>query len=246
MKKTIIYLFLSIMVMSLSGGPAYAKNNKDNQGMMKQKDMDMNNDGSITLEEWRAYFDNHDWNGNGVLSGDELKPGKRRPEANSVSSNQFRALDRDNNGAISPGEWTGTMQDFNSLDQDHNGNLSVNEFHQRSGLDLFSELDYNNNGFISYEEWRNTKGSFEALDLNRDGKLNRDEFYNQQQYPVSVFRELDQNNDWRISRGEWRSTADAFSNLDINGDNLLSEDEFNARQSNTLVEQIFQEIFRKR
>jgi len=239
--KPIISFFLFVLILSLSGGPAHAK-----AANMKYRGMDRNNDGVVTREEWRGdsdrSFDNNDWNGDGVLSGDEVRPGARRPE----KADPFRALDRNNNGVVSPSEWTGTMQDFNRMDQDRNGNLSVEEFHQRSGLDQFSELDHNNDGVISRKEWHNTSRSFEGLDLNRDGKLNRDEFNNRQQYPVSVFRELDQNNDKRISRSEWRSTIEAFNRLDTNGDNLLSENEFNARQSGNLVEQIFQEIFRGR
>jgi Ca2+-binding EF-hand superfamily protein len=244
-----IILFLSIMILSLSGGLAHGmaqvRQNEDNVDMMmKYQDMDRNNDGKITREEWQRFFNNHDWNGDGVLSGDELRSGASRQSA---SSDQFRALDRNNSGAISRSEWIGTTQDFNRLDQDRNGHLSVNEFYQSPGLYQFSELDYNNDGVITYEEWSpNSRRSFEVLDLNRDGKLTRDEFYNSQQYTVSVFRELDQNNDGRISRSEWRSTSDAFNRLDTNGDNLLSEDEFNTPQSNSIAVQILQEIFKKR
>jgi len=51
-----------------------------------------------------------------------------------------------------------------------------------------------------------------------------------------------------ISRSEWRSDTETFNRLDTNRDNLLSENEFYSRQSETgiLIEQIFQEIFRKR
>jgi Ca2+-binding EF-hand superfamily protein len=236
------------MILSLSGGLAHGmaqvKQNEDNDNIMQYRAMDQNNDGKITREEWQRSFNNHDWNSDGVLSGDEMNPGASRQ---SVSSDQFRALDRNNSGAISRGEWTGTTQDFDRLDQDRNGHLSVNEFYQSSGLDQFSGLDYNNDRVITYDEWSpNSRRSFEALDLNRDGRLNRDEFYNQQQYPISVFRELDQNNDGMISRSEWRSTSDVFNNLDTNGDNLLSENEFNTPQNNSIAVQILQEIFRKR
>lgn len=168
---------------------------------MKLKNMDQNNDGIITREEWQGdsnnSFINHDWNGDGILSDNEVKPGASRPKN------------------------TGTL------------------------LNQFSELDHNNDGMIVQEEWHNTTRSFEGLDLNRNGKLSRDEFYNRQQYPISVFSELDQNNDRMISRIEWRSTNNAFNNLDTNGNNLLSENEFNVRQSSSLVERIFHEIFRK-
>ena len=43
--------------------------------------MDRNNDGRITRDEWNGSdqsFKVHDWNGDGVLSGDEVRPGGRR------------------------------------------------------------------------------------------------------------------------------------------------------------------------
>jgi Ca2+-binding EF-hand superfamily protein len=226
---------------------APAPQNEGNVDTMKYQGMDRNNDGKIARAEWQAYFDNYDWNGDGFLSEDELRRGASRyPEA-AVSSEQFRQIDRNNSGAISRSEWSGTTQDFDRLDQDRNSHLSVDEFYQRAWLDQFSELDYNNDRVIAYDEWSpNSRRSFEALDLNRDGKVNRDEFYNPQQYPVSVFRELDQNNDGMISRREWRSTSDTFNSLDTNGDNLLSENEFNTPQSKNIAVQILQEIFRKR
>lgn len=49
---------------------------------MKIRGMDANNDGIITRQEYRGddhAFANHDWNGNGVLSGEEVTPGTHRP-----------------------------------------------------------------------------------------------------------------------------------------------------------------------
>ena len=43
--------------------------------------LDRNNDGQITREEWRGSdrsFQTHDWNNDGVLSGDEVRPGAQR------------------------------------------------------------------------------------------------------------------------------------------------------------------------
>lgn len=44
--------------------------------------LDMNNDGRISRAEWRGNdvsFGNHDWNRDGVLSGEEVRPGATRP-----------------------------------------------------------------------------------------------------------------------------------------------------------------------
>ena len=43
--------------------------------------MDRNRDGVVTRAEWRGSaqsFRNHDWNGDGRLSGDEIRPGAQR------------------------------------------------------------------------------------------------------------------------------------------------------------------------
>ena len=50
------------------------------QAQMRFQGMDSNNDGVITRAEWRGTdraFRNQDWNGDGVLSGDEVRPGAR-------------------------------------------------------------------------------------------------------------------------------------------------------------------------
>src|SRR3972149_6730947 len=200
-KYILYFLLLIIFAFSVSTDLVYAKEkmNKKCQGM------DRNKDGVITREEWRVSidrsFDNHDWNGDGVLSGNEVGEGAPCGEYDdheSRRSDPFGAFDRNNDGVISRSEWTGKIEDFSRLDDDQNGILSLEEFHERAGSDRFRELDHNNDGVIS--------------------------------------------------RREWRSDTETFNRLDTNRDNLLSENEFYSRQSETgiLIEQIFQEIFRKR
>src|SRR4029078_13136937 len=51
------------------------------QGQMRFHGMDTDNDGRISLREWRgseAAFRQHEWNGDGGLSGDEVRPGAKR------------------------------------------------------------------------------------------------------------------------------------------------------------------------
>jgi hypothetical protein len=50
---------------------------------MRFRGLDKNRDGMITRSEWdgdNRSFENHDWNGNGVLSGDEIRPGATKPK----------------------------------------------------------------------------------------------------------------------------------------------------------------------
>lgn len=51
--------------------------------LMRFKGLDKNNDGIISRPEWDGddrSFANHDWDGNGILSGDEVRPGATRPK----------------------------------------------------------------------------------------------------------------------------------------------------------------------
>src|SRR5688572_30951363 len=50
-------------------------------GQMRYAAMDTNRDGTVTRSEWRGTdraFRAEDWNGDGVLSGDEVRQGARR------------------------------------------------------------------------------------------------------------------------------------------------------------------------
>ena len=61
--------------------PAPAAVGRQQASRMRFEAMDANHDGRITRNEWRGSdrsFDNHDWNGDGVLSGDEVRPGAQR------------------------------------------------------------------------------------------------------------------------------------------------------------------------
>jgi hypothetical protein len=55
----------------------------DESDRMKIQGMDADSNGAITRSEYRGddqAFANHDWNGDGVLSGEEVRPGAHRPD----------------------------------------------------------------------------------------------------------------------------------------------------------------------
>jgi hypothetical protein len=98
--------------------------------------MDANHDGVITRAEWSGgdvSFAAHDWNGDGVLSGNEVRPGAQPsavvvvPVANRREA-RFRELDHNNDGIISREEWHGTGAEFRRLDTNHDGVLTRPEF----------------------------------------------------------------------------------------------------------------------
>ena len=133
--------------------------------------MDQDRDGVITRSEWRGStqsFDVHDWNRDGVLSGDEVRPGARRqqpwpddPGDSAAHDSQlsdwtperFDDLDHNRDGRITRDEWHFDAELFRRVDSDRNGSISRREF---LGLgadddrdDRFSDLDVNGDGRIA-------------------------------------------------------------------------------------------------
>jgi len=221
---------------------------------MRFQGMDLNGDGVITREEWRGNdrsFREHDWNGDGRLSGDEVRPGARfDPQwdrrsigtsgrddaAGDRTAARFRELDRDRNGRLTLGEWSGPNNVFHSLDRNGDNALSLREFTATAGseaADRFNTLDVNNDGRLTRDEWRGSSAVFSALDVNRDGVLTRAEAVGDQRTAPDEFRGLDANNDGWVTRNEWHWNRAAFDRLDADRDGRLSVSEFESAAAPT-------------
>jgi hypothetical protein len=112
--------------------------------------LDRDNNGVITRAEWRgddASFANRDWNHDGVLSGDEMKPGAIRPAARRPVLNRTTAA---STTPIPRGSGT-----------DPDG-------------PVFARLDANHDGVLTRAEWPD--GRFSAVDFNHDGVLSPYEY----------------------------------------------------------------------
>ena len=107
--------------------------------MIRYQGLDTNHDGRIERSEWRgddAGFNNRDWNRDGVLSGDEVRPGARRPSrppapkpgGGEPDEVLFARLDTNHDGALTRAEWRSTDAEFNRLDFNHDGVISPYEF----------------------------------------------------------------------------------------------------------------------
>ncbi|HKI02975.1 MAG TPA: hypothetical protein VKK31_13450 [Thermoanaerobaculia bacterium] len=153
---------------------------------MRFAGMDTNRDGRITRDEWRGNdnsFNQHDWNGDGVLSGIEVTPGTQRPGGNddddNNDGNRFDSLDRNRDGRISPEEWRGQRAAFERLDVNRDGFVSRDEL-ALGGNDrlarAFRALDANRDLRLSRSEWQGDAAQFDRLDLNLDGFLSWNEF----------------------------------------------------------------------
>src|SRR5215475_11368462 len=104
-------------------------------------EMDTNGDRVITRAEWRGSdnsFRVQDWNGDGILSGDEVRPGARRPGRATAQDDLESAY-----GDYEFGDWT--ERGFAGLDHNRDDRITRNEWH--FDPETFRRADHNNDGW---------------------------------------------------------------------------------------------------
>jgi Ca2+-binding EF-hand superfamily protein len=218
--------------------------------------MDQNRDGVISRAEWRGSrqsFDVHDWNNDGMLSGDEVRVGvwrpsdqdedydqTRRPQFRNWTAAGFANLDRNRDGRITRAEWFYDREGFVRADRNGDGVLARSEF---LGVDVdddredrFEYLDTNNNGRIDQAEWHASDAAFRWLDRNSDGVLGRDEVVGDEIEPSDLFAGLDVNSDDVVTSNEWQWSRRSFARQDRNGDGQLSRSELTNAELSAAVE----------
>ena len=104
---------------------------------MRFPEMDRNRDGVITRSEWRGSdqsFRVHDWNGDGILSGNEVRTGAVKPGSAADDAgihddreDTFENLDQNRNNQIERHEWHASADAFQWLDRNRDGVLSRRE-----------------------------------------------------------------------------------------------------------------------
>lgn len=222
------------------------------QAPMRFQGVDRNNDGVIQREEWNGSsrsFTVHDWNGDGVLSGDEVRAGAQRNtdwetadhNPNRMERNlswtvaAFTNLDHNGDARLTTNEWHYDLETFRRIDSNRDNAVNRTEFLGENiddgRGDRFDDLDVNNNGRVERSEWYFSSDSFGVLDRNGDNVLSRFEVVGSQDSTGDArdeFGDLDFDHDGSISRREWHWSARSFNQSDRDGDGVLSRREFQA------------------
>lgn len=215
------------------------------------QEMDRNNDGVVTRQEWNGSqrsFDVHDWNGDGRLSGEEVRiGGQRAGELESAdhnptryernlnwTRNAFTQFDHNRDGRLTSNEWHFDLETFRRVDRNRDNALSINEFlgadSDDDRGDNFDDLDMNNNGRVERSEWHGGLDDFRWLDRNGDGVLSRYEVVGgQNSFDTNdEFGNLDYDRNGSLSRAEWHWSNLSFTQRDTNRDGVISKREFDA------------------
>lgn len=246
-----VLLTLPLLAIAWAGAPvAHAVDADQAAARMRFQAMDRNGDGIIAKDEWQGSarsFVVHDWNGDGQLSGDEVRIGGQRATATeqadhtpnrfernlSWTAQTFNALDHNRDRRLMRNEWHFDPETFRRVDANGDNALSQQEFvagdAEDSRDDLFDDLDGNNNGQVERGEWRGTTTAFNRLDRNRNGILSRFEVVGGQEGTGDSwdeFANLDYDKSGTLSRNEWHWSLGGFDRRDANRDGALTRREF--------------------
>jgi len=220
------------------------------EARMRFESMDQNRDGIISRDEWQGSarsFQVHDWNGDGQLSGPELRIGSQRSTRwedvdhtptqveryLSWTTEGFNNLDHNRDRRITENEWHYDSETFRRVDRNRDGSLDQSEFlgegWDDDRGDQFDDLDLNNNGLVERSEWHGSTAAFTSLDRNRDGVLGRFEVVGSRTTTGDTwdsFANLDYDNSGSIERNEWHWSLGSFGQRDLDRDGVLSRREF--------------------
>ena len=221
-------------------------------------DMDANDDGEVTLEEIQAElpeftqekFDRLDFNGDGVLSVEDLPA----PDPDDHIERLFELLhraDANGDGEVTLAELQAiipefTQEAFDRLDKNEDGVLSRDDVPNElpSGpceelKELLREADENEDGQVTVQEFKAefpdaSAEAFERLDANNDGVISREDApafpCDPREILHRVLEHADANQDGQVTFEELSAvvpdlTQEQFDTLDRNGDGVITIDD---------------------
>jgi alkylhydroperoxidase family enzyme len=186
MVKGSVFIVIITALASMMPDPADAQGRGRGRGRghsnatIRFADMDRNNDRAITRAEWNGSdrsFAVHDWNGDGLLSGDEVRIGAQRPPR-TPDDRTFDSQERE----YEFDDWT--ARGFTGVDHNRDGRITrVEMVGPDAPPELFSSVDVNRDRVITTDEWHWSRASFDARDLGRNGRLTREEFNGEASQP---------------------------------------------------------------
>ena len=172
-----------------SGGIRYCSSSQTSSAAnrdMRFPNLDVNRDGVVSRTEWRGNansFRVRDWNGDGVLSGNEVRMGAYPPDASleardySMSpDDRFGYLDANNDGRVAENEWDGSLATFDRFDRNRDGWLTPTELGSVRPPTAFATIDANGDGRIMMNEWPWSRRTFIQQDADSTGVITRNEY----------------------------------------------------------------------
>jgi Ca2+-binding EF-hand superfamily protein len=251
-KSTVLIVFIASLASAVpdvadAQGRGRGRGQGQNAAPIRFAAMDRDNNREISRAEWTGSdrsFAVHDWNGDGVLSGNEVRVGAARPrtgdptfdfpereyEFDNWTAEGFTSIDHNRDGRITSAEWHFDRESFRRADHNNDGVLSRAEFlaenqEDDDRNDHFEYLDVNNDGRVSRTEWHGTVARFNAMDANRDGMITRVEMIGSVP-PAELFTSLDVNRDGVITVDEWHWARASFDARDTDRNGRLTRQEF--------------------
>lgn len=170
--------------------------------------------------------------------------------AQNDSSESFRSLDRNRDGAIMLDEMIAASDErLKRMDKNRDGAISRDEFsgfhaaeaRQRAER-IFRALDRNRDGRITANEARGTREqNLMRCDLDKNGSVARAEYLECQKrladrWGDRIFKSLDKNSDGTIAREERLAVLrERYRRLDANSDGKVTREEFAEAHSRYLA-----------
>jgi Ca2+-binding EF-hand superfamily protein len=179
----------------------------------------------------------------GPLAGGAFAPTAHA--ADPPSSQAWKRLDRNNNGAIAFEEFVRASDErLKRMDKNGDGNIGRDEFmayHEaeaRRRVDrIFEALDKKGTGRLAAADLKGAEGQrLLVCDTNKDGAITRQEYLQcrrrvAERWMQRIFAKYDKNHDGFIGREERVAALRGFFNsLDTNKDGRISREEFGVAQ----------------